>query len=354
MRGAIIPEVPAATPSTSVLDEALIRLQRTGFEYGPGLSNHGPMACEALCALERPETVAPWLDRYVNRLAPRMSPREPLSPAGWRDALGRFERVEEWNTFFERELEEPWPAVLGRWVPRLAPGLGGAAAHGILRTAHAARSLSEASTPARLSELASGLAYWAARYQTLPVLDREVPVRFRPRAAIHHVALAPESAQGGGLISTRLSRLKAAVFGEVIDLADLSGEPGAVLSELTETFAHVFLANTPREVIALLHAVTGASAIRLLVPYLDREAAAGLLRYGWQVGAALYAAYAGAAEGRVPEAPTGESTADLVDRAVASGDEHAIKLTEVALREHAVSPKPVYLASARAALVALS
>jgi hypothetical protein len=36
-------------------------------------------------------------------------------------------------------------------------------------------------------------------------------------------------------------------------------------------------------------------------------------------------------------------TEDLIDRAVASGDEHAIKFTEACLREHALSPQPVFL-----------
>ena len=37
---------------------------------------------------------------------------------------------------------------------------------------------------------------------------------------------------------------------------------------------------------------------------------------------------------------------DLIDRAVATGDEHAIKLTEACLREHAQRPDPVYLQAA--------
>ena len=41
------------------------------------------------------------------------------------------------------------------------------------------------------------------------------------------------------------------------------------------------------------------------------------------------------------------SVEDLIDSAVATGDEHAIKFTEACLREHALNPKPVYLAAAR-------
>ncbi len=41
---------------------------------------------------------------------------------------------------------------------------------------------------------------------------------------------------------------------------------------------------------------------------------------------------------------------DLIDRAVASQDEHAIKFTEACLREYALNPKPVYLPAARDAV----
>jgi hypothetical protein len=36
----------------------------------------------------------------------------------------------------------------------------------------------------------------------------------------------------------------------------------------------------------------------------------------------------------------------LIDRALATRDEHAIKFTEACLREHALNPKPVYLQAA--------
>jgi hypothetical protein len=99
-------------------------------------------------------------------------------------------------------------------------------------------------------------------------------------------------------------------------------------------------------VIAFIHAVTGPSAIRLLLPHVKPEETSNMLRYGWQMAAGLYAAF-----GRVPAAslPQGleQSKEDLIDRAVATGDEHAIKFTEACLREHALNPKPVYLMAAR-------
>jgi hypothetical protein len=88
-----------------------------------------------------------------------------------------------------------------------------------------------------------------------------------------------------------------------------------------------------------------------MAPYLDGDAVRVSLRYGWQAAAALYAAF-----GETPGGPFDETSSDaqdLIDRAVASGDEHAIKFTEACLREHALNPQPVYLAAARHASGAL-
>ena len=45
---------------------------------------------------------------------------------------------------------------------------------------------------------------------------------------------------------------------------------------------------------------------------------------------------------------------ELIDRAIACGDEHAIKFTEVCLREHALKPDPAFLAAADHAIQMLS
>ena len=45
---------------------------------------------------------------------------------------------------------------------------------------------------------------------------------------------------------------------------------------------------------------------------------------------------------------------ELIERAIACGDEHAIKFTEVCLREHALNPDPAFLAAADHAIRMLS
>jgi len=341
----------SAPKGSDVLDEALEILKDTGFEYSGGLANHGPMAAEALCALGRYDRVLPWVEGYTRRLQERLERREPVTERNWRQALGDFGRVEDWTALFERELERPWREVLDRWVPRLAPGLVAAAAHGIIRTGHAVRSVAAADTPLRRGELARGLAYWAARYQVLPEASPQVKRSLIPSEAIQLIELLPEERRReGGFITARLEKLaELPSFAAVIHWVDLSADRTRLLSDLTETCARVFIASAPRQLIALIHGVTGSGAVRLLLPHLSPEAGEALLRYGWQMGAALYAACGqplSPSSARAPQA----SLSDLVDRAVATGDEHAIKFTETCLREHALNPKSDYLAAIETAV----
>ncbi|HVN28157.1 MAG TPA: questin oxidase family protein, partial [Candidatus Binataceae bacterium] len=151
------------------IDEAYTIFARTGPEFGGGLSNHGPMASEALAAMGRAEAILPWANRYAKRLDAHPSPTARISPNDWRAALGKEHRVADWIAFFDDALKEAsWRIVLNAWVERLAPGIAAAAFHGVLRTAHAARALGNRETPERRNELAEGLGYWAATYHALP------------------------------------------------------------------------------------------------------------------------------------------------------------------------------------------
>lgn len=341
------------------IDDALEILEQFGPEFARGdlkLSNHGPMAAEALFALGRADVAIPWVERYKRRLQDHPGARNPVSGESWREALGDISRVGDWIAFFERELAEaPWTDMLNEWVLRLAPGVAAAATHGVIRTGHAVRSLAAGETGRRRHELAEGLGYWAASYQLLPGAPSSAGGGLRPSQAISHVQPLPSAKRTDfGLISDGLRRLgDFPAFAGAINLVDTSGDASRFLSDLTETFAAVYLANAHTgQVIGLIHAVTAPSAIRLLAPHLTPDATETALRYGWQASAALYAAMGESPHAGDVEAPD-ESTDDLIDRAVATGDEHAIKFTEACLREHALNPKPVYLAAAHHASKAL-
>ncbi len=345
-----------AVPDDGALDLALERFARTGPEYWGGLANHGPMAAEALVAMGRGDAVARWVEGYVGRLDAAPGAREKIAPDAWQAALGRPERLGDWAVFFRHALlEAPWREVLRTWVPRLAPGFVAVATHGAIRTGHAARALGVRETPPRLHELAEGLAYWAGHFLRLP--ESAAPEgRERPSDAVKALDLLPRSARrSGGFITERLSGLHDfAPFREVASRVAVSGDASAFLSDLTEAFARVYLENaTPGKVITFVHAVTGPSAARLLLPYADAAGTRALLRYAWQAAAALYVA-AGDRPAQPLHLPEPIDAATLVDRAVRNGDEHAIKFAEACLREEALNPRPIYRLAAQDALTRLN
>lgn len=340
-----------AMKSSEAIEAALTLLAPTGPEYHGGLANHGPMAAEALVALDRPDAVVPWVEMYRKRLNEHPAGPRPVDPKAWREALGVQGRVGDWIVLFRRELEErPWKAVLAEWTVRLSPGVVAAAFHGAIRTAHAVRSLEALETPARVKELAEGLGYWAATYNALPeaVAARPAPGR-KPSQAITGVPVLPPGQRVfNGNITDRLAPLDGfPPFASVADAVDPSGDPSAFLSDLTETFAAVYLASVPPgSVITFLHGVTGPAAVRTLLPYVPPDERARLLRYTWQACASFASSNGFKSAPRLSSDPL-PSRDDLADRAIASGDEHAIKFTDACFREHALNPKPVYVLAAK-------
>lgn len=339
--------------ANDVLDEGLSRLAATGPEYRGGLSNHGPMAAEALVRLGRADAVEPWLDGYLKRLDGPPRPADRITDATWRDALGRPNRVADWEVYLCAELaEEPWRDVLARWWPRLLPGVAAAATHGVIRTSHAARSLAaagEAGDAERRDELARGLAYWAASYLELPGASR-TGGHLDLTAALDGLPSAGTASERGLITEELKTKLPAMPgFGDAVAALRPPADPAADLRELAATFTRVFLGYGRTRPIALLHAVTAPVAARSVLPLLPAGLARPTYDALWQVGAALYAVYTpGVTPEPLPAGP-GASRDDVTEMAVTTGDEHAIKLTEACLRLHAESPDPVFLhAAARA------
>jgi hypothetical protein len=179
-----------------------------------------------------------------------------------------------------------------------------------------------------------------------------------PGLAIARVPIVPpDQRRFTGTITSSLDALDAfPPFAAVIGLAKLDGDPAEAISDLTETFARVFLANTSDTLTAIVfvHSVTSAAALRSLLPQLRPETTQIALRYAWQAACGLYAAFGQRPSPERPEELPGEPAAALVEMAIANGDEHAIKFTEACLREHGLRPRVAYLAAARRAMDFLS
>lgn len=338
----------------STFDEALEMLRGAGPENRNGLTNHAPMAAEAMCALGRPEPVRSWVERYRSKILPEAARVERIEATRWESALGDLSRNSDWAAFFDNEFKEaPWREVLGRWVARLAPGIVASATHGVIRTGHAVRALANSENPLRMHELAEGLAYWAATYHRLPSAPGG-PENLLPSQAIGTVEVVPrEQRSYGRTIVSGLDPLERhPAFAGVIGMIDAGGEPGALLSDMTATFGRVYLGNA-REIlgaIAYIHCVTGPGALRMIMPHVPEATSRAALRYAWQAACAIYSAFGFRPQPKNPIEPPAEDDAALIDMAVATGDEHAIKFTEACLRENALHTNVAYLASAHHAI----
>jgi hypothetical protein len=306
---------------TDAMDEALDRLSGVGFEHGPQFVNHAPMAAEALARMGYADIVPEWVEENLRTRSyhDRPATRWRLSASDEDDldmALGDFSRVADWVGMFADELtDRPWREVLVEWWPRLLPGLSTQLTHGVIRTAHAVRALSIVDGDDRLErqELAEGLGYWAARFDG------------PKRPAITVDAMA-EPSQGAAL---------------------------EALDELVVRSAGDYVRTPQRSPVPLIHSITGPAAVRLVVPYLPEELRWPSYLQAVRVNENMRTWFAG---GKPPEdrkLPAAPDYPVLLDEAVALGDEHAIKLAEVAARHNAITPDPRLAAASHVATRAI-
>ena len=239
--------------------------------------------------------------------------------------------------------------MLDTWWPRLLPGVAAAATHGVIRVGHAVRALMDDGEDAdHLTELAHGLAYWAARWQPVPGAPAAAPPlittppswaagRAGPTAA-DALAAVPRIADQSGGIRDRLARL-----------AELPGWPAALaapqipasaealrswLAGLVDAAATRYLSYGHGEGIMLVHSATAPNAVLRTLPALDRHLWAPSVTAAWAAAAALTAIYAPATPAprtELPDPPAGPQEAEQTfARAVEHGDEHVIKFADTA------------------------
>ncbi len=342
----------------SNLDEALERFALGDLEYGGGLANHGPMAAEALESLGHAALIPALLDVYAPRLAPAEK-GSPLSESEAESALGRIERRADWVATFEARLAEgDWRAVVAGVLPDRLPGLFAGAGHGLLRTAHAVRALERQDDPLRRGELARGLAYWSARYQSLPGL----PGSLSPQpggslegffAELPCLESAPARDELFFVAARRLEGLPS--FARAIDRMPRpeAGRVESFLVTAARLGAGLYRAH-PEARIAYVHAVTLPVGLLDLLPHLDEEQQVVAALFAVQAVAALHALH-GARGEAVPAddevASTAESWDEIRYRAACSIQEHAIKMVDACLRLDRLAPDPIHrLVAADAAL----
>lgn len=320
-------------------DEVLERFHETGPEYHDYLSNHGPMAADALARMGFSDRLHGWTDDYLCRMEPR--PAGSAALGRWEEALGDPTRLGDWLAYFSRvTAEEPWQQVLTTWWPRLLPGLLAAATHGVIRTGHAVRRLREEDNPVRRAELGDALASWASRFVPLP---SAVPAgALRPGQAYDDL---PVSAVGGG------ARARAAALGSswvaVASSVETPDDVGTALSDLVDAAVSRYARWAPANPTMLVHMATAPRAVSLVVPSLPESMHRDAYAFAWNASAAIGSMYRPSAD-PAATAPIGDVAAD----AYATADVHAIKLTEVALESQTRgNPDALVAAALSSALV---
>ena len=284
-------------------------------EYGHNLASHLPMALTALARLGADDARREAFARaYATRLhaAP---PRAPW-PAGeaWQ---GRFGDPRAWPAY--RSLFDDWidyegaPVVLAQALPALLRGVGAAAFHGPIRAAYAVAA-------GHSHELADALAYWACRWFALGPAPRG-GAEHDPATLLARLRIAKPRPS---LIAERMALAAAdPAFAAVVPRLHIDRE--ATLAQLATLAARLY-AQTRN--FTVLHLVTSAHALRVLLPWLDDDVVADALGHYWLAYAAGHAA-SGLAQG-VGAAPPGAALpwATIVARAIASDDDHLIKLVD--------------------------
>ncbi|MGW4563704.1 questin oxidase family protein [Streptomyces sp. NPDC004561] len=349
--------------TTGTLYEAYERFHLTGPEFSGdehgnnGLTNHGPMAAEALARRGFETDIPRWVDRYVDRLVEMPRARQPITDADWREALGDGRRIGDWTAYFTRcAAERPWTDVLAQWWPRLLPGIAAGATHGVIRVGHAVRTLTHTNTAdgnasaASVAELAHGLAFWAARCRTIPGATAPSGL-LDPAQALSQVPHLPEQ---NGLIAHRLGRLtdvpgwsraQAALRAPADD-----DDVVRLLQHLVDAATERYLTHGHGSPVLLVHTATAPNAVLHTLPVLPRALWAPSLTAVWSASAAIISAYEPTYAIPRDELPFAPTTADPVSeavlRSVDHGDEHVIKFTDTAAESYERTGNPDALAAA--------
>jgi hypothetical protein len=290
-------------------------------EYGGGLSNHRPMA---LLALARLGADAPRLRAFDATYSARLQPTPAHTPwpAGdaWAAHLGRRDAWPLYRDLFLNWLHsEDAGDVLRQVLPLLVQGCGGAAFHGLIRTAYAVQA-------AHRQELADALAYWACRW--LPLGDTHFEGRSDDaQALLRQLPVVPSDER---LIFQRMQAAAAQPRCQQV-VQQLRVGPGT-LQQLAQLAAVAYAGSGN---FTALHLLTSAHALRVLQPWLvvssddPADGDAGVwpkpaLRAYW---CAFAAAVCVAGLQVAPPVPL-RSWAVLQAQACASDDDHVIKLVD--------------------------
>lgn len=310
-------------------------------EYRDQLTNHLPMALHALYSLgASPQRMQDFFAHYRQRFqgcsAPE--PADLVNPQclDWRALRGQEDAFPTLLAYFHALVaREGMETSLRLALPDLMPGVSAAAFHGAIRTAHAVQA-------GHARELAAALAYWAWRWQTLPAPPplAHAQMEFSPWAT-RLVQASIGWRSSGPLISIRMAQASQSTVYQSLACALA---PAASLANRIQEFARLAVdryADNPN--FTVLHMVTGLRALRTLLPWVEESLPAQTL-LAQNVVAAYMAAQVKPIP--IPRETTAKNWNTVITAAIASDDDHVIKLVHACREEAGVYGGDNYLRAA--------
>jgi Questin oxidase-like len=296
----------------TLLDDAA----RYDAEYRDNLASHLPMALVALARLGAGgQRLEQFAARYAERLHPAPPPEPWPSGEPWKSGFGDPRTWPAYRTLFNDWLDhEGAGIVLAQALPPLMCGVGAAAFHGLIRAAYAVAA-------GHSHELADALAYWACRWFTLgdPQAERINSDERDPADLLARLHIAKPRAP---LIAERMALVAQHPAFAHCAAALRIDDPAQTLQQLATLAARRYAESGN---FTVLHLVTGAHAMRVLLPWIDVDDRPGAVQHYWQAFAAGHVA-----SGLQTAAPDGAVQAweAIVAAAIASDDDHFIKLVD--------------------------
>jgi len=316
LKAAMLMKTTPAPAGLHELHRLLDAGQSLSATYGGGLSNHLPMAQQALLELGvSTERLLDFTEAHKVLLEPRgCAELGPIAPAS---DLGRPASDAAWRLHFTGRISALGCSdALREALQLLLPGSGAIAFHGLIRTSHAVL----ADHP---GELAAGLAHWASHFMPLPVASDGPPLALtdwlQALAALPRPAYPPRA-----LIADRMR-----VWGGVTGFDRTAGslqQDDETLRELALLAARTYAATGN---FTVLHLLTACHAMAVLAPW--RPVGSEVMRNFSAAAAAGLLASAAVPVLELDRAP-GRPWSVLISAACVQNDPHVIKLAHAAWR----------------------
>ena len=293
--------------------------------WGPGFSNHLPMALHAAWELGADgERMAAQVRHEVGHL--ELAQADTSQAQDWRELLGRRDADARLRALMLAEIQEQGAvAVLRNRVPLLITSPHAGLFHGMIRTAHAFES-------GHRGELAAALASWAGSWSTLPSGDGEAGMAFDDwqRALQRRLVSSQERLRGERLLGVAKGPDYAALCDALAPETHWTLRREQLLSMALDGYLE-------SKNFVILHLITGLRALRVLAPFVPDwpDVQTWLTR-------AFTAAWLASGMERRPRSDeeAAPSWPDLHHAALVQFDDHVIKLVHACWQEDRLQADP--------------